>query len=51
MREGVRFVNDILMSSEGMKDIVGEDYPWPHATSLGRSDEQSNLGTLANWIP
>lgn len=28
VREGVRFVDDILMDGEGMKDIIGEDYPW-----------------------
>ena len=29
MREGVRFVDDIIMNGDGMKDLVGEDYPWP----------------------
>ncbi|KAH8895503.1 alcohol oxidase [Thozetella sp. PMI_491] len=29
MREGVRYVDDILMNGDGMKDIIGEDYPWP----------------------
>ncbi|PVH73480.1 GMC oxidoreductase [Cadophora sp. DSE1049] len=29
LREGVRFVDDILMNGEGMKDVIGEDYPWP----------------------
>ncbi len=29
MREGVRYVDDVLMNGEGMKDIIGEDYPWP----------------------
>ncbi|KAH6716615.1 oxidoreductase [Leptodontidium sp. MPI-SDFR-AT-0119] len=29
LREGVRFVDDILMDGEGMKDVIGEDYPWP----------------------
>jgi choline dehydrogenase len=29
LREGVRFVDDILMNGDGMKDIIGEDYPWP----------------------
>lgn len=28
LRQGVRFVDDILMNGEGMKDIIGEDYPW-----------------------
>ena len=29
LREGVRFVDEILQNGEGMKDIIGEDYPWP----------------------
>ncbi|KAF2101034.1 glucose-methanol-choline oxidoreductase [Rhizodiscina lignyota] len=29
LREGVRWVDDIVMNGDGMKDIVGEDYPWP----------------------
>ncbi|KAG4437925.1 hypothetical protein IFR05_006595 [Cadophora sp. M221] len=29
LREGVRFIDDILMDGEGMKDVIGEDYPWP----------------------
>ncbi|GKT45167.1 putative GMC-type oxidoreductase [Colletotrichum spaethianum] len=29
MREGVRFVDDIIMNGEGMKDIIESDYPWP----------------------
>lgn len=29
LREGVRFVDDVLMNGDGMKDIIGEDYPWP----------------------
>lgn len=29
LREGVRFVDDILINGEGMKDIVEGDYPWP----------------------
>ena len=29
MREGVRFVDDILMNGEGMKDLIEADYPWP----------------------
>lgn len=28
MRQGVRFVDDILLNGEGMKDIIEEDYPW-----------------------
>ncbi|KAK5711639.1 hypothetical protein LTS12_027936, partial [Elasticomyces elasticus] len=29
LREGVRFVDDVLMTGEGFRDIIGEDYPWP----------------------
>ena len=29
MREGVRFIDDILMNGEGMKDLIEADYPWP----------------------
>jgi len=29
LREGVRAVDDILMTGEAFKDIIGEDYPWP----------------------
>lgn len=29
MRQGVRFVDDLLMTGDGMRDILGEDYPWP----------------------
>ncbi|KUI53180.1 Oxygen-dependent choline dehydrogenase [Cytospora mali] len=28
LRQGVRFVDDILLNGDGMKDIIGEDYPW-----------------------
>ncbi|KAF7357696.1 GMC oxidoreductase [Mycena venus] len=39
MREGIRFVDDIIMNGDGMKDIIGEDYPWPMPRS---SDEAMN---------
>jgi len=39
MREGVRFVDDIVMNGEGMKDIIEEDYPWPMPRT---SDEAMN---------
>ncbi|KAB5577465.1 hypothetical protein GE09DRAFT_988402 [Coniochaeta sp. 2T2.1] len=39
MREGVRFVDDILMTGDGMKDVIGEDYPWPMPR---HSDEAMN---------
>ena len=43
MREGVRFVDDILMNGDGMKDIIGEDYPW----AMPRlSDEAMNRAIL-----
>jgi choline dehydrogenase len=29
LRQGVRFIDDILQTGDGMKDIIGEDYPWP----------------------
>ncbi|TGO83241.1 hypothetical protein BPOR_0678g00060 [Botrytis porri] len=29
LREGCQYVDDILMNGDGMKDIIGEDYPWP----------------------
>ena len=39
MREGVRFVDDIIMNSDGMKDLVGEDYPWP----MPRASDEASL--------
>jgi choline dehydrogenase len=36
LREGIRWVDDILMTGDGMKDIIGDDYPWPMPRS---SDE------------
>ncbi|KAK7005850.1 alcohol oxidase [Favolaschia claudopus] len=39
MREGIRFVDDIIKNGEGMKDIVLEDYPWPMPRT---SDEAMN---------
>lgn len=29
LREGVRYIDDILTTGEGMKDIIEGDYPWP----------------------
>lgn len=40
LRQGVRFVDDILMDGEGMKDTVGEDYPWAMAR---QSDEAMEI--------
>ncbi|KAJ7090268.1 hypothetical protein B0H15DRAFT_779362 [Mycena belliarum] len=39
MREGVRFIDDIVMNGDGMKDIIMEDYPWPMPRT---SDEAMN---------
>ncbi|SPQ25655.1 44278e40-6c0d-47dd-baf2-662db6900c6d [Thermothielavioides terrestris] len=39
LREGIRWVDDILMTGDGMKDIIGEDYPWPMPR---HSDEAMN---------
>ncbi|KAH8653496.1 hypothetical protein BX600DRAFT_385932 [Xylariales sp. PMI_506] len=39
LREGVRFVDDIVRNGEGMKDLIAEDYPWPMPRS---SDEAMN---------
>jgi len=39
MREGVRFVDNIVMTGNGIKDLIGEDYPWPMP---GASDEAMN---------
>ncbi|TVY59654.1 putative GMC-type oxidoreductase [Lachnellula suecica] len=39
LRQGVRFIDDILQTGEGFKDIIGEDYPWPMPRT---SDEAMN---------
>ncbi|OIW28942.1 alcohol oxidase [Coniochaeta ligniaria NRRL 30616] len=39
MREGIRWVDDLLMTGEGMKDIIEEDYPWDMPRN---SDEAMN---------
>lgn len=39
LREGVRFVDDIIMNGEGMKDIIEGDYPWAMPRN---SDEAMN---------
>lgn len=28
LREGIRFIDDVIMNGDGMKDIVEEDFPW-----------------------
>ncbi|KAF4462205.1 glucose-methanol-choline oxidoreductase [Fusarium albosuccineum] len=40
MRQGIRFVDDILLNGEGMKDIIEEDYPW---AMLRTSDEAMDI--------
>jgi choline dehydrogenase len=32
IREGVRWVDEVLMKGEGRKDIIAEDYPLAHAS-------------------
>jgi choline dehydrogenase len=39
LREGVRWIDDILRTGDGMKDILEEDYPWPMPRT---SDEAMN---------
>lgn len=29
LKEGLRFIDNIVMNGDGMKDIIHEDYPWP----------------------
>ena len=43
LREGVRFIDDILTTGDGMKDIIREDYPWPMPR---HSDEAMNKTIL-----
>ena len=43
LREGTRFIDDIVMNGEGMKDLVGEDYPWAMPRA---SDEAMNRAIL-----
>ena len=37
---GVRFVDDIIMNGDGMKDLVGNDYPWP----MPRASDEGQTG-------
>ncbi|KAK3046458.1 hypothetical protein LTR09_012042 [Extremus antarcticus] len=39
LRQGIRHIDDILMTGDGMKDIIGADYPWPMPRA---SDEAMN---------
>jgi len=42
LREGVRFVDDILMTGDGMKDLVEGDYPW----EMPRSSDEAMIKTI-----
>jgi choline dehydrogenase len=42
MREGCRMVDDMLTTGEGMKDIIGEDYPWP----MPRTSDEGMIKTI-----
>ena len=46
LREGVRFIDDILVNGEGMKDIIGEDYPWPMPRASSEAMDQQILERL-----
>lgn len=43
LREGCRYIDDILMNGEGMKDIIGEDYPYPLPRSSDEAMKKSIL--------
>ena len=43
LREGVRHIDDILMTGDGMKDLLGDDHPWPLPRT---SDEAMNQQIL-----
>ena len=43
LREGVRVVDNILLTGDGMKEIIGADYPWPLPRA---SDEVMNQTVL-----
>ncbi|KAK7746708.1 hypothetical protein SLS53_001895 [Cytospora paraplurivora] len=40
LRQGVRFIDDILLNGDGMKDIIGEDYPWAMPRNSDEAMEQ-----------
>jgi choline dehydrogenase len=42
LREGVRFIDDIVQNGDGMKDIVCEDYPWP----MPRDSDEGMIRTI-----
>lgn len=43
LREGVRFIDDIVQNGDGLKDIVGEDYPWPMPRESGEEMKKTIL--------
>lgn len=51
MRKGVRFVKRYSHEQRWYERHNWRGLSMAHAMSLGRNDEQSDLGTLANWIP
>jgi choline dehydrogenase len=43
IREGVRYINDILMNGEGMKDLIEGDYPFPMPRTLDEALDKQIL--------
>jgi choline dehydrogenase-like flavoprotein len=46
LREGVRFVDDILKTGDGMKAVIGADYPWPMPRASDGAMNQTILERL-----
>jgi len=42
LREGIRFIDDIVRTGEGMKDLISDDYPWP----LPRDSDEAMIRTI-----
>lgn len=42
LREGVRFIDDIVMNGEGMRHIISDDYPWP----MPRNSDEAMIKTI-----
>ncbi|KAI0128551.1 hypothetical protein BJ170DRAFT_333642 [Xylariales sp. AK1849] len=43
MREGVRWIDDVIMNGEGMKDLIEGEYPWPLPRSSDRAMDNQIL--------
>lgn len=43
LREGVRFVDDVLMNGDGFKEVIREEYPFPLPRE---SDEAMNAAIM-----